>query len=148
MLKKLFSFFQKNILSYFGLLCFFAVLTASWFYFYYDSKQEVSEVVHGVLQEKFQSVVADYVEVHYPEVEHISFHKIWTENTESIHKLKIYFSYTLDISQKEAAGKVLIDGEAFLIRSRDQQWLVKDFKVSDSYLEFSTPLVIKASVAK
>ena len=98
----------------------------------------------AALQKKFQSVVSGYVTKNYPAIRRITFHKTRTENTSHPDHIKIYFSYSLTIKDNEADSEMVMDGAASLNRKSGNRWLLTDFKVTDSLVEFSKPLVIKA----
>ena len=123
---------------------FIFVLCVSWFYLSPSYEENENEKLHGFLQNQFQNLISDFVAEKHPEVDKITFHKIWTKNSPEPHKVKIFFSYSL-FDKGESGGNLLIKGEAVLKRSTEQKlWLVQDFKVKDSFLEFAEPLLIKA----
>ena len=128
-----------------GLLLFLAGtwfwLETSYFYAFQDEK------THSLLQEKAQLVLADYVEKARPEVQQIVFHKVWTENTVNPNKIKIFFSYTLVTDEADTGGEFSMESEAYLIREsvESSDWHLSGFQVKESLLDFSEPLLIKAS---
>ena len=134
---------KQQFLSYISLAGLALLLIFSWIYLQ-QSSEELSESVHSALQEKFQSVVSDYVEKNYPTINRITFHKTWTENTSDPNHIKVYFSYSLTIKDNKADSEMIMDGTANLNRTSKNRWLLTDFKVTDSLVEFSKPLIIKA----
>ena len=134
---------KQKFLSYIPLAGLALLLIFSWIYLE-QSSEELSESVHSALQEKFQSVVSDYVKKNYATINHITFHKTWTENTSDPSHIKVYFSYSLTIKDNKADSEMIMDGTANLNRTSKNRWLLTDFKVTDSLVEFSQPLVIKA----
>ena len=135
--------FKQQVLSYISLAGLALLLILSWMYLY-QSPKELSELEHGALQEKFQSVISDYVKKNHPKILRITFHKAWTENTSDRNRVKVYFSYSLIVRDQKADNKMVIDGTASLNRKSGNHWLLTDFKVTDSMVEFSEPLIIKA----
>ena len=120
------------------------LLIISWIYIY-KNQQNSNEGTHKWLQEQFQVVVSDYIEKKYPAIKQISFHKIYTQKTSQPTRIKIFFSYSLDIKD-DASGELSIEGEAFLTqKDSNKNWLLSEFKVTNSLLEFSEPFVIQAS---
>lgn len=120
-------------------------LAASWFYFY-ASQGVIDQETHSLLQEKAQAVLSDYIEESRPEIRHIVFHKVWTKNTSRPDRVKIFFSYTLSTEEKAIAGDFFIESEAYLTRQpNSQDWILSDFQAKNKFLEFSEPLLIKAS---
>ena len=121
-------------------------LTASWFYFY-AGQGVIDQKTHSLLQERAQAVLSDYIEENRPEIRRIVFHKVWTKNTSRTDRVKIFFSYTLSTEEKNIAGDFFIESEAYLTKqSRDSEdWILSDFQAKDKILEFSEPLLIKAS---
>ena len=134
---------KQQFLSYISLAGLALLLIFSWIYLE-QSSEELSESVHSALQEKFQSVVSDYVEKNYPTINQITFHKTWTENTSDPNHIKVYFSYSLTIKDNKADSEMIMDGTANLSRTSKNRWLLTNFKVTDSLVEFSQPLIIKA----
>lgn len=144
--KKLKDRSKKNRLSssLFTVVGFILVLYLSWFYFSPSHLSE-EERIHGFLQDRFQTLISDVVANKHPEIDEIIFHKVWTKNISDSGQIKIFFSYSL-ITQGSAGGSVLIEGEATLEKSlkKKELWIVKDFQITDSLIDFSEPLVIKA----
>ncbi|MCY4513350.1 MAG: hypothetical protein OXB86_06650 [Bdellovibrionales bacterium] len=135
---------KQQFLSYIPLAGLALLLILSWIYLN-QSPKGLDELAHSALQERFQSVVSDYVKKNYPSIHQITFHKTWTENTPDPNHIKIYFSYSLTIEDDKADSEMVMDGTAALNRkSGSNNWLLTDFKVTDSLVEFSKPLVIKA----
>ena len=136
---------QKFSLSaFFTLTSFIFILVLSWFYLSQSHKQE-EEQLHSLLQIKFQNLISDYVAKKHPEVDEIIFHKIWTKSTSDPNQIKFFFHYSL-LSTGQSGGDLLIKGESLLEKSAGEKelWIAKDFKVMDSFLTFSEPLVIRA----
>ena len=134
---------KQQFLPYISLAGLAGLLILSWMYLH-QSPKEISESVHSILQEKFQSTVSGYVKKNYPAIRRITFHKTWTENTSNPDRIKVYFSYSLTIQDNKADSEMIMDGTADLNRKSGNRWLLTDFKVTDSLVEFSKPLVIKA----
>ena len=133
--------FSASSLSFTGFLF---LLFVSWFHIH-QGKQSSYEHTHQWLQEQFQNVISDYVENHYPSVREITFHKVYTKKTDEPSVIKIFFSYTLT-TKDTTSSDLSLDGEALLtqkISSKD--WMLSQFKVTKSFLEFSEPFYIKAS---
>ena len=134
---------KQQLLPYVSLTGLALLLILSWMYLH-QSPEEISESVHSMLQEKFQSTVSNHVKKNYPTINRITFHKTWTENTSNPDHIKVYFSYSLTIKDNKADSEMIMDGTASLNRKSGNRWLLTDFKVTDSLVEFSKPLVIKA----
>lgn len=122
------------------------LLITSWFYFY-ASKNIISEKTHSLLQETAQKTLSDYILKTRPDIRHIVFHKVWTENTDNLNQVKIFFSYTFTTEEKDTGGEFSIESEAYLIRknSKSKDWVLSNFQVKENLLDFSEPLLIKAS---
>ena len=131
--------------SLFALLGLLALLIITWAALRPDP--DFNERLHGILQEKTQTSIAEYVEKNNPEVAQIIFHKISTKPL-SRGKIRVSFEYSLNITEEEAAGKIMIGGSALLSQSEDDpaRWTLGDFQVKDSAVDFAEPLVIKASL--
>ena len=99
--------------------------------------EKLDEDFHALLQEKVQSVISNYVEENNPEVKSIRFHKVWTKETSDPGKMKIFFSYALEIEEKESGGDLLVDAEAVLRNSEENKdrWILEDFQVKDSFFK-------------
>ena len=130
---------------YLPVLGFVVLLLSSWFLLQ-NVKSSSQEDIHKELQEKVQEAISNYVITYTPHITGITFHKVWTQKTSSPTVIKIFFSYTL-VTDEEAPGSLLIDGEALLSLSDKNKyhWMLSDFKVTNSLLEFSKPMVIKFS---
>ena len=131
---------------FFTVAGFILILCLSWFYLSQSLwNNEIEEQVHGNLQNRFQVLIADFVAKKHPEVTEITFHRVWTKNTSNSNEIKIFFNYTL-LTEGESGGELLISGEALLQRSSEKEslWVVQNFQVTDSFLDFSEPLLIKA----
>ena len=134
---------KQQLISYISLAGLALLLILSWIYLYQTPKG-LDESAHSALQEKFQSVVSDYVKKTYSSIYQITFHKTWTENTPDPNHIKVYFSYSLTVKDNTAESEMVMDGTAALNRqSGSNNWLLTDFKVTDSLVEFSKPLIIK-----
>ena len=131
--------------SFFTLTGFIIILCLSWFYLSPPPWSNEEERVHSFLQNQFQTLVSDFVAEKHPEVDNITFHKVWTKNTSDPHQVKIFFNYSL-WTKGESGGELLIEGEALLTKSDEEAelWIVQEFQVTDSIVDFSEPLLIKA----
>lgn len=136
---------NKKFLSFSILTGGVFLLVASWFYFY-TSKNVISEKTHSLLQETAQKVLSDYITKTRPEINRIIFHKVWTENTTDPNRIKIFFSYTFTTEEEDTGGKFSIESEAYLTReiSKSNDWILSNFQVKENLLDFSEPLLIKA----
>jgi len=130
--------------SLFTLVGFIFILGLSWFYLSRSFQDTEGEYLHGLLQNRFQTLISDSVVKKHPEVVEIIFHKIWTKNTPDSDQIQIFFSYSLRTTG-DARGDLVVDGEALLKRSpkKERLWIVQDFQIMDSSLDFSEPLLIK-----
>lgn len=124
---------------------FILVLVFSWIYFVGSLSNE-EEQLHSRLQEEFQILVSDFVAKKHPDVNEIIFHRVWTKNTSQSHQIKVFFHYSL-LTTGPAGGELLIKGESLLEKSTEQKnlWVAKNFKVTNSLVEFSEPMLIKAT---
>lgn len=120
------------------------ILCLSWFYLTPSLLNE-KERVHSYLQDEFQVLVSDWVAKKHPEVNKITFHKVWTKETPQPDQIKIYFHYSL-FTKGDAGGELLIKGESLLEKSPTQEtlWIAKNFQVTNSLVEFSEPMLIKS----
>jgi len=125
----------------FSFFIFIGLLVLSWFYlsdsFKINSEEEVK---HRLLQTKFQEALSRRIEENHPEVNHISFHRVWTKKTNDPSQVEIYFSYSLSL----ADGDSELEGSALLSRSQEKLWRITNFQVEKTHLEFLEPLVIKS----
>lgn len=128
------------VLTWSGLIF---VLLLSWFYLSPSFESHEGEQVHGYLQTEFQSLVSNLVIKKHPEVEKIVFHSLSTKNEEDSGDIKIFFTYSL-WTKGDARSELVLEGEALLQKEDENFWLVQDFQVTDSFLKFSEPLLIKA----
>ncbi len=121
-------------------------LGISWFYISQPSIEE-EEQMHGLLQDKFQTLISNFVANKHPEVNQIVFHKVWTKNTSDPNQIEIFFNYSL-FTEGPEGGELFIIGESILEKSQEQEdlWTVQNFKVTDSSVGFSEPLIIKGSL--
>ena len=124
---------------------FLLVLLFSWIYFV-GSLSNNEEQIHSRLQEEFQILVSNFVAKKHPEVKEIIFHRVWTKDTANPDQIKVFFHYSL-MTTGPAGGELLLKGESLLEKSMEQNnfWIAKNFKVTNSAVEFSEPLLIKAS---
>lgn len=145
--KKIKNKIKKNLLvsSLLTSAGFILLLYLSWSYLSQPHLTE-EEQIHGFLQDRFQTLISDFVADKHPEINEIIFHKVWTKNTSDSNRIKIFFSYSLSM-QGATGGSTLIEGESVLEKSPEQRglWVAKNFQVTDSLTDFSEPLVIKAS---
>ncbi len=134
----------KNKKNHFPLVALVFLLLLSWIYLQ-KTQENSKEELHGSLQEKFQMVISNYVEKRNPHITSITFHKVWTKKTTSPTDIKIFFTYSL-VTEQEAGGHLLADGEALLSQSVEDEnhWILNNFKVTNSFLDFSEPMIIKA----
>lgn len=143
---------KKNLpsSSFWTVAGFILILCLSWFYFSQPSWKNQEEQIHSLLQNQFQTLISDFVAKKHPEVDKITFHKVWTKNSKDPNLIKIIFSYSL-WTTGELGGDHLIEGSAQLKRSEEREtlWIVQNFQITDSLMDFSEPLLIKAdAVAK
>ena len=133
---------KKKYSSLVTLVC---LLLLSWFYLQRAQKNSREEL-HSLLQEKVQLAISNYIEKNNPYITSITFHKVWTKNSNFSTDIIIFFTYSLVIEQ-EAGANLLVDGEAILSQSDkdEDHWVLNDFKVTNSSLDFSEPMLIKAS---
>ena len=136
-----------SLASFLTLAGFIFILYFSWSHL--QSSRNEEEELHGFLQDKFQTLVSDFIIKKHPEVDEITFHKVWTKSTSDPNRIKIFFSYSL-VTKGEAGGDLLIEGESLLEKSFEvgELWIVKKFQIKDSLLEFSEPLVIRSDLNK
>ena len=129
----------------FTVVIFLFLLAFTWFYLSKPSFQiQEEEKIHSFLQMEFQNLLSNFIEERYPEVSSIVFHKVWTKKTNKSNKIKIFFSYSLT-TQGENGGENLLAGSALLKKIENQVWQIRNFKVKNTEIEFSEPLIIKAS---
>ncbi|MCZ0933397.1 MAG: hypothetical protein OXJ52_09650 [Oligoflexia bacterium] len=152
MLNKLKSLFilsnSKNKIAspaFFTVLAFILLLVFTWFYLSKPSFQiQEEEKIHSFLQTEFQNLLSGFIEKQHPEVKEISFHKVWTKKTAKPSEIKIFFSYSLT-TEGETGGEALLAGSALLKKIQNQVWQIQNFRVKNKEIEFSDPLLIKAS---
>ena len=94
-----------------------------------------------------KKTLSDYISKTRPEISDIVFHKVWTENTSNPNQVKIFFSYTFKTKEKDTGGEFSIESEAYLTRKNpnSNNWTLSNFQVKENLLDFSEPLLIKAS---
>ena len=128
--------------SSFAIVLLIAFLALSWFYLSDPNKlNREEELQHSLLKNKFKEVLTELIEKKHPEVNELSFQKLWTKKTEDASQVEIYFNYSL--SSKE--GKNDLEGSALLSLSEEEVWQIKNFQIEKNYLDFSEPMLIKAS---
>jgi len=135
----------KTKFHYLPLIILIVLLSSSWVFL--KNNQELSrEELHTTLQEKVQIALSDYIEKKYPHITHIIFHKVWTKNTNILNKIQIFFTYSLK-TKGEDGGHLLANGQALLYLSdtNENHWVLNDFQVTNSFLEFQEPLIIKSA---
>lgn len=140
---------NKKFVSFAILTGLIFLLASSWFYFY-SSQSVVDEEFHGILQERVQQALSNYIERKRPDIHQIVFHKVWTENTSNPNQVKVFFSYTLITDEGNTGGEFSMESEAYLTREsgKSDNWLLSDFQVTESLLDFSEPIPVKASEIK
>ena len=140
---------NKKFVSFAILAGLIFLLASSWFYFY-SSQPIVDEELHGILQERVQQALSNYIEKRRSDIRQIVFHKVWTENTSNPNQVKVFFSYTLITDEENTGGEFSMESEAYLTREsgKSDNWLLSDFQVTESLLDFSEPIPIKASEIK
>ena len=139
--------FRQKVLSYAPLAGLIFLLFFSWIHLYRTPK-ELSPAELNTLAEKFQTTIADYVKKQRPEIRHITFHNTQTEPGDRQNKVKVSFSYSLTVEDKKADSEMLMTGTADLNKKGGGRWLLTNFQVTDSLVEFSKPLIIKAGPEK
>jgi len=112
----------------------------SWFYLSDFKINSEEELRYHLLKSKFEEVLSDLVEKKHPEVNDISFNKVWTKKTEEPSEVEIYFSYTLKLEE----GDSELEGSALLKLSDEDVWQIQDFQIEKSRFDFTEPVVIKA----
>ena len=123
---------------------FILLLYISWIYFGQTPRTGEEEKLHSLLQDRFQTLISDRIADRHPEVTEIIFHKVWTQKINQ-QEIKIFFNYSLQ-TKGETRGETVIEGEALMESSIHQKglWIIRDFQVNNSTVNFSDPLVIKA----
>ena len=139
--------FRQKVLSYAPLAGLIFLLIFSWIHLYRTPKEAGPEELN-TLAEKFQTSLSDYVKKQRPEIRHITFHNTRTEPGDRPGEVKVFFSYSLTVEDKKADSEMLMTGRAELNRKRAGRWLLTNFQVTDSLVEFSKPLIIKAGPDK
>ena len=129
----------------FALAGFILLLCFSWLYLSRPPVDDEEEQIHSQLQNQFQVLISDLAAKQRPSTDEIVFHKVWTKKSDDPHKIKIFFSYSLK-TEGAAGGDLLIKGSADLEKSDEKPgtWLAQNFKITESALDFSQPLLIKA----
>ena len=138
------NLFKKNLnlkidFSFFILV---GLLALSWFYLSNFKINPEEEMRHSLLKSKFEEVLSELIEKKHPEVSHISFNKIWTKKTKDLSQVEIYFNYTL----KSESAESELEGSALLSLSQENVWQIQNFQIEKSRLDFSEPIVIKATL--
>ncbi len=138
---------QENIFSgsFWAIAGFLLLLCVSWLYLSRPSLDSEEEQAHSLLQNQFQTLLSDFVIKKHPEVTSITFHKVWTKGDTQSQEVEIFFNYSLK-TEGPAGGELLAEGTALLKESAEKPglWLVENFRVTDSFLSFSEPLLIRA----
>lgn len=129
------------------LISFIFVILITWFYIH-NNKNSSNENTHRWLQEQFQVVISDYIEKNDPQIQEIHFNKIYTKKTNNPLHVEIFFSYTLTIDDSSASGNTHLSGKALLTQKNDRTWVLSNFEVTNSILEFSEPIQIKGHIKK
>ena len=138
--KKYFKTSVLNPVLALGLL--FALLVCSWFYLSDPNKiNRQEELQHSLLKSRFKEALSELIEKKHPEVNKISFNKLWTKKTEEAGLVEIYFNYSLNLED----GDTDLEGSALLSLSEEDIWQIQNFQVEKSSFDFSEPLTIKAS---
>lgn len=145
-------YLQDKIKTYSTLLPlagFLLLLSLTWLFFE-GAKKDSRELMHAELQNLVQTSIADYVEKNNPYITGITFHKIWTKKTNKDSQIEVFFSYSLEEEGNKQKSSLLIDGKASLDQSKqdDRLWVLNNFQVTGSLLDFSEPMRIKASSKK
>ena len=138
------------------------LLAASLFYFHaFRSAGErpprakpglADERLQSLLQEEAKAALSEYITLKRPDIRRITFHRIQTESF-APDKVKIVFSYTLSTDKRETAGDFSATASAWLVKDKpsaegglsDNQWTLSGFQVEESLMDFSEPLLVKAS---
>ncbi len=145
--KKIKTMAKKSIavLPLFTLAGFIFILFLSWLYLSQSLRNNDETAIHGILQNRFQTLITDFVAKRHPEVTQIIFHKLWTKSESDPSEVQIFFSYSLRTGG-EAGGDLLVEGKALLKKSSEKKrlWIVQDFQITDNVVNFSEPFLIKA----
>ena len=146
MTKKKFDHLKKKFSSStLTVIGFIILLAVTWFYLSKPSfKTQQAEKNHSLLQLEFQNLLSAFIEKKHPEVIEISFHKVWTKTTSDPSEVDIFFSYSLK-TEGTTGGSTSLKGSALLKKIQNEVWQVHNFKVENTELKFSTPLLIKAN---
>ena len=135
------KFFSRPALTALGFIC---LLIFTWFYLSKPSFQiQEEEKTHSFLQTEFQSLLSNFIEKKHPEVTKIKFHRVWTKKTSQPREIKIFFTYSLTTTG-DTGGESLLEGSALLKETQSQVWQIQDFRVKNTEIEFSDPLIIQA----
>ena len=124
----------------FSLFIFVGLLALSWFYLSDFKINPEEEMRHSFLKSKFKEVLSELIEKKHPEVNHISFNKVWTKKTKDLSQVEIYFNYTLKLEDTESE----LEGSALLSLSQENVWQIQNFQIEKNRLDFSEPIAIKA----
>ena len=146
MIEKLFNRLKNKISSSaITVIGFIFLLTVTWFYLSKPSFQtQQTEKTHSLLQIEFQNILSNFIEKNHPEVTEINFHKVWTKTTTNPSEVDIFFSYSL-MTEGETGGSTSLKGSALLKEVENEIWQVQNFKVENTELKFSNPMLIKAT---
>lgn len=102
------------------------------------------EATHTKLQLEFQTRLSNLIINKHPEIDKVSFQRVWTEQTKTSSKVKIFFTYSL-ITEGDKASKSDLTGSALLVEIQKNRWSIEDFQIEEKAIEFSEPFIIKAS---
>lgn len=137
---------KSYLLPALPLLVLLSLLAVTWIFFETRSNKS-QEIIHSLLQEKVQSAISDYAIKSNPNITKIEFHKIWTKDMSADDEIEVFFTYSIVEEKDKQESTLLIEGEAVLNQSEADKnhWILNNFKVSNSLLDFSKPMLIKAS---
>ena len=131
-----------NLKMGFAFFIFVGLLFLSWFYLSDFKINSEEEMRHSLLKSKFEEVLSELIEKKHPEVNHISFNKVWTKKTKNLSQVEVYFNYTLKLEDTESE----LEGSALLSLSQENVWQIQNFQIEKNRLDFLEPIVIKADV--
>ena len=135
----------KKYSQYTPLAIFVLLLAITWVYLE-SKKHSTNELVHALLQEKVQAAISDQAVKKNPNITRVVFHKIWTKETGNDNEVKVVFSYSLLEELSKQKSTLIVDGQALLNPSDEEEnvWVLSNFQVTDSLLDFDEPMIIKA----
>ena len=121
-----------------------AVFFLSWFYLSDNKKtRKEEEQKHSYLKVRFQEALSDLVRKKHPEINKITFNRVWTKKTNNPLEVEIHFIYSLSL-EGEAGGGAELEGSAVLSLVENNLWQIQNFQIEQNRLQFSDPLLIKA----